>query len=169
MNFKLRPWKFEDKFALQKYANNPKIASKMTDGFPHPYNLEDAEKFITFATEMNPISIFAITIEDEAVGGIGIHLESDIHRLNAELGYWLAENYWGKGIVSKAIQEIVAYGFENFEITRIYARPFGSNVASQKVLEKAGFQFETKFEKTLIKNGVLEDEYYFSICKSKKK
>ena len=165
MNFKLRPWKFEDKFALKKYANNPKIAAKMTDGFPHPYNIEDAEKFITFASEMNPISIFAITIDDEAVGGIGLHLEKDIHRLNAELGYCLAENYWGRGIVSKAIQEIVKYGFENFEITRIYARPFGSNIASQKVLEKAGFKFETKFEKTLIKNGVLEDEYYFGLLK----
>src|SRR5690606_938234 len=97
--------------------------------------------------------ILAITIEDEFVGGIGLHPQNDIYRLNAELGYWLAEPFWGQGIISKAIQEMIQYGFAKLPIQRIFARPFGSNLASQRVLEKNGFILEARIKGCLIKNN----------------
>lgn len=162
MNCVIRPWKLSDLESLVKYANNPAVAKNMTDGFPHPYTKESGEKFLSMAMNA-PDRVFAIEVNDEAVGGIGVHPLSDIMRKNAELGYWLAEPFWGKGIVVNAIRQIVPVAFENLDIDRIFARPFGSNLASQRVLEKAGFKFEARFEKTIIKNGVLLDELYYAI------
>lgn len=163
MKAQIRSWSLDDVEDLVKYANNPRVAANLTDGFPHPYTKEDAERFITMAMSATPTRIFAIELNGEAVGGIGLHLQEDIYRNNAELGYWLAEPFWGKGIMTGIVKEIVNYGFAHFSINRIYARPFGSNMGSQRVLEKAGFQLEARFHKTLIKNGELEDELVFAI------
>lgn len=163
MNFSLRPWTLNDLDSLVHYANNPNIAKFMTDGFPHPYTKETGVKFIEFATTDNPIHIFAIDIEGKASGGIGVHFQSDIFRKNAELGYWLAEPFWSKGIMTKAIKEIVDFSFTNYDITRIFARPFGTNIGSQRALEKAGFKLEAKLEKTFFKNGEFDDELIYSI------
>src|SRR5271169_3198310 len=103
MVYKLRPWEISDLECLVRYANNPNIAKFLTDAFPHPYTIENGKAFIEFANKENPIHIFAIEINGQAVGGIGIHPQSDIHRKNAELGYWLAEPFWGQGMVTKAI------------------------------------------------------------------
>ncbi|MBK8516429.1 MAG: GNAT family N-acetyltransferase [Saprospiraceae bacterium] len=165
MEFKLRPWKLTDAGSLVKYANNLNIAKYLTDLFPHPYSSDDAIKFITMVSSGNPVSVFAIEIYGEASGGIGLHPQKDIFRNNAELGYWLAEPYWGQGIITRAIREMVKFGFENLDINRIYARPFGSNVGSQKVLEKAGFALEGRFLKTLIKMGEYEDELVYAVRK----
>lgn len=161
----IRPWKLSDLESLVKYANNPAVAKNMTDGFPHPYTKESGEKFLAMAMNA-PERIFAIVVNNEAVGGIGVHPMSDIMRKNAELGYWLAEPFWGQGIVVNAIKQIVPIAFTNLDIDRIFARPFGTNKASHRVLEKAGFKFETRFEKTIIKNGELVDELYYAIRKS---
>lgn len=150
---------------LVRYANNQNIASKLTDQFPYPYKKEDGESFIKMTMEHDPLQIFAISIEGKACGAIGLHPQLDIHRKNAELGYWLAEPFWGNGIIPGAIIQMVEYGFEHFEINRIFARPFGSNLASQRVLEKAGFQLEARFKNTTIKNGVYEDEIFYAIRK----
>ena len=163
MNFKLRPWTLDDLDSLVRNANNFNIAKFMSDKFPHPYTTEDGKAFIEIATKDNPINIFAIDIDGQAVGGIGIFLQSDIHQKNAEIGYWLAEPFWGKGIITKAINEIVDFGFKNYDITRIFARPFGINIASQRVLEKSGFKLEGKFEKALFKNGEYLDEMIYAI------
>lgn len=165
MEFKLRPWTLSDLPDLVKYANNPRIAGNMTDGFPHPYNEDNGRNFIAFATKDDPIHLFAIEINHQAVGGIGIHPQSDIHRKNAELGYWLAEPFWGKGIISRAIPQMVEFAFKTYDITRIYARPFGSNKASQRVLEKTGFKLEARLEKTIFKNGEFQDELIYAIRK----
>jgi RimJ/RimL family protein N-acetyltransferase len=163
MNFILRAWDAEDAENLVKYANNFNIAKNMTDAFPHPYTIADAKRFIEFATKDNPIHIFAIDIHGEAVGGIGIHPQSDIHRKNAELGYWLAQDFWSKGIITKAIREIVDFAFTAYDINRVFARPYGSNLASQRVLEKSGFKLEGRFEKTIFKNGEYLDELIYAI------
>ncbi len=165
MHFTLRPFTINDLESFVKYANNPKIANNLTDKFPHPYTIEHGKMFIEKATKNNPTNIFAIDINGEACGGIGIHPQDDVQRKNAELGYWLAEPFWGNGIISKAIPQIVEYGFKNFDITRIYARPYGTNAASQRVLEKAGFKLEGKFEKTLFKNGEFLDEWIYAVRK----
>ena len=163
MNFKLRSWKISDLDSLVKYANNKDIAKYMTDKFPFPYEDSNGRAFIEFATKDDPIHIFAIDIDGQAVGGIGIHPQDDIRRKNAELGYWLAEPFWGKGIISSAIKQIIDFAFETYDIDRVFACPFGTNSASQKVLEKNNFILEGKFEKSLIKNGELEDELIYAV------
>lgn len=136
----------------------------MTDGFPHPYTKTDGLRFIAFANQDDPVHIFAIDLDGEAVGGIGIHPQTDIHQKNAELGYWLGEPYWGRGIISSAIPLMIEFAFTTYpHINRIFARPFGRNIASQKVLEKNGFIREAVFEKTILKNGALEDEMIYAI------
>lgn len=162
--FKLRAWKKEDLKSLVKYANNLSIAKNMTDMFPHPYSEADGMSFIEFATQPGSAHIFAIEVDGEAAGGIGIHPQHDIHRKNAELGYWLGEPFWGMGIISRAIRQALDFAFRNYnDIDRIFARPFGSNTASQKVLKKNGFVREAHFEKTLIKNGELQYELVYAV------
>ena len=165
MNFKLRPWDLNDVESLVKYAGNYNIAKYMTNRFAHPYSREDGENFIKMAMEQNPTQIFAIEINGEACGGIGLHLQDDIYLKNAELGYWLGEPHWGKGVITKAINQMVEYGFDTFDINRIFARPFGSNIGSQRVLEKVGFILEASLEKTLFKNGKYLDELVYAIRK----
>lgn len=162
-DFKLRPWTIEDLDSLVLHANNFNIAKNMTDGFPHPYGEENGRNFIAIATKDNPVHIFAIEVDGKAVGGIGLHPQADIHQKNMELGYWLSEKYWGQGIVPRAIEQIVKFGFETYDVTRIFARPFGTNAASHRVLEKAGFTLEARFEKTLFKNGVFLDELIYAV------
>lgn len=165
MPIKLRPWTISDLPSLLKYANNPNIAANLTNGFPHPYTKADGLKFIAFANQDAPVHIFAIEVDGEAVGGIGIHPQHDIHEKNAELGYWLAEPYWGRGIISEAIPLVISFAFETFPITRIFARPFGRNIASQKVLEKNGFILEARLNRTIFKNGQFEDELIYGFRK----
>ncbi|HCT70544.1 MAG: GNAT family N-acetyltransferase [Lentimicrobium sp.] len=162
-SFTLRKWQLSDLESLMKHADNRKIADRLTDKFPHPYTRESGEGFLKMAMEKDPPSVFAIDVDGEAVGCIGIFPQDDIHRLNAEMGYWLSESYWGRGIMTAAICRMVDYGFKTFDISRIYARPFGSNPASQRVLGKAGFSLEARFEKVLIKNGELLDEVVYGI------
>lgn len=169
MKFQLRPWSPDDLDALIRYADNDRIAGNMTDQFPHPYTRERGEQFIQMALQHDPVRIFAIEVEGTAAGGIGLHPQSDIHRKNAELGYWLAEPFWGRGIVTGAVRQMVQYGFDNFDIDRIFARPFGTNIASQKVLEKAGFVLEARLEKTLYKDGKYLDEMIYGIRRIKER
>jgi RimJ/RimL family protein N-acetyltransferase len=163
MDFSLRPWTSNDLDSLIEFGNNKAIAKFMTDKFPNPYTKEKGESFIAFTQQHDPIHVFAIDVDGKAVGGIGIHPQDDIHCRNAELGYWLGEPFWGHGVITKAIIQMVDYGFTNFEIDRIFARPFGTNTASQKVLEKAGFKLEARFERSLYKNGEYLDELVYAI------
>ena len=162
MNVKLRKWNETELDNLVKYANNHNIAKWLTNQFPHPYTYEDGKTFLSMIANDKPTKVFAIELNTEAIGSIGIFPQSDIYEKNAEIGYWLAENYWGNGIMSKAIQEIVNYGFKTFDIVRIFARPFATNLQSQKVLEKAGFTIEAKLTKTLFKNGEFADELIYA-------
>ena len=149
MNFTLRPWQLSDIDSLAKYANNPNIAQFLTNGFPHPYTLENAKCFIKMVSQHNPTQIFAIDVNGEAVGSIGLHPQSDIMEKNIELGYFLGEPFWGNGIITESVKQMVVYGFQNFDIVRIYARPYGNNLASQRVLEKVGFKLEARIEKNI--------------------
>lgn len=161
--YQLRDWQIEDAKGLAKHANNFKIAEFMTNGFPYPYSDEDAERFVKMAIE-HPTSIFkAIDVGGEAVGGIGIHPQDDIYEKNAELGYWLSEQHWRKGIMTAAIREMLCFGFSKLAINRIFAISFGSNEGSKKVLVKAGFQLESILEKTIYKNGEYQDEHIYSV------
>lgn len=162
MDFELRPWKLSDLPSLVEHANNFNIARNLTDGFPFPYTEESGNFFIREIAAKNPDFILAIVIEGKAVGGIGIHPQTDIMRKNAELGYWLSEKYWGNGIITQAIKLIVEKAFKHLDINRIYARPFGSNLASQRVLEKAGFVMEARITQNIYKNETFEDELIYA-------
>lgn len=163
MNFQLRQWQNSDLTSLVKYANNFNIAKNLTDKFPFPYTEKDGIAFIHFATGDNGSKIFAIDVNNEAVGGIGIHPQPDVYQKNMELGYWLAEPFWGQGIITQAIKQTVDFAFANFEIERLFARPYGTNIASQRVLEKAGFVLEGRLEKTFFKNDEYLDELIYAI------
>lgn len=163
--FTLRPWALTDLDTLVRIADNFNIAKNLTNQFPHPYLPEHGRGFLERVTQASPPNILAIEIEGQAAGGIGLHPQSDIYIKNMEMGYWLAEPYWGKGIMSEAIRQMVDYGFRNWDITRIFARPFGTNIGSQRALEKAGFVLEGRFEKTLYKNGEFLDELIYAIRK----
>lgn len=161
--FLLRPFRLEDLPSLVKYANDPGIAANLTDAFPHPYTEESGRRFLAEAMKDLPFRR-CIDIGGEACGAVGLHPKADLWRRNMELGYWLAQQHRGKGIMTEAVRRMVRLGFETFpEITRIYATPFGSNVASQRVLEKAGFTLEAKLAGTLIKNGVVQDEWIYAV------
>lgn len=160
-NLKLRPLTSNDKYRLAELANNPKVAINLRDGFPHPYTIEDAEKFIqTFAIQ-EPQQIFAIDYNGEYAGNIGLHKAGDVYRLSAEIGYFLGESYWNKGIMTQAVNLICDYGFEKLDIIRIHAGIFEFNPASMRVLEKCGFKKEAVFEKAIIKAGKIYDEHRY--------
>ena len=162
--FLLRPYQLADKLSLVKYANNKNISNNLRDRFPNPYTEKDAEWFINFVLENNdPVTNFTIEINNEAAGGIGFWPGEDVYRLNAEIGYWLGEEHWGKGIMTNVIRSIIKYIFENFDIKRIYAMPFATSIGSVKALEKAGFTKEATIHKGVIKNGKVLDYYIYSI------
>lgn len=166
-DFILRKWKPSDAEDVAKYANNKKIADNLRDAFPHPYTLKDAEEFIAnclSADERQKI-FRAIEIDGKAAGSIGVFKGSDIYRKSAELGYWLAEPYWGKGIMSAAAAQICAEAFEKLDIVRIFAEPFAANAASRKALEKAGFVLEGVMKNAAIKNGEIFDYCMYALLK----
>ncbi|WKZ66565.1 MAG: GNAT family N-acetyltransferase [Flavobacteriales bacterium] len=161
--FLLRPFRGADLPALVRHANDPTVAAHLTDAFPHPYTEEHGRAFIAEALTSPPLRR-CIEVEGECAGAIGLHPKPDLWRRNLELGYWLAKEHRGKGIMTEAIRQMVELGFAGFpEVTRIYATPFGSNTASQKALEKAGFKLEAKLEGTLVKNGRVEDEWIYAV------
>lgn len=162
-DFKLRPWHADDLDSLVEQANNQHIARYMTNMFPHPYSRENGLAFIEFANLAEPFRIFAIEINGKAVGGVGIHPQTDIMCKNAELGYWLGEQYWGKGVMGSVIAAILPYAFKTFDIERLYGRVFGSNAASQHVLLKNGFILESNIPKVIYKDGIFEDELIYGI------
>lgn len=165
MNVTLRKWNLEDIDQLVAIANNKKIADNLTNNFPHPYTRESGEGFIDMALAQDPTCIFCIDIDGIAWGATGLHVQPDLFCKNMELGYWLAEAQWGKGVMSSAVRQIVEYGFDVFDINRIFARPFHTNIGSQKVLEKAGFTLEGRFEKTIFKSDKYYDELVYAIRK----
>ncbi|MBL7774378.1 MAG: GNAT family N-acetyltransferase [Saprospiraceae bacterium] len=162
-DFQLRPWRLDDLTNLVRFANNPLIAANLNNQFPHPYTPEDGEQFIRKNMEADPTRVFAIEIDGTAAGASGLHPQADIFCKNLEIGYWLAEPYWGRGIMTEVVRQMVRYGFGHFDVTRIYARAFGPNIGSQRVLEKAGFTLEARFEKTLFKNGAFMDELIYAV------
>lgn len=162
-NFTLRPWNTDDVDNLIKYGSNPNITRFMSDGFSNLFTPERAKAFIEFANTGNNRLYRTIDIDGEASGGIGVMLQPDIYCKNAELGYWLAEPFWGQGIITSAIKLIVVEAFQTFDINRIFAVPYSNNPASHRVLEKAGFKLDARHEKKVFKNGEYLDELVYVI------
>lgn len=159
----IRPWKSRDIPRLVQLANNPRVAANLLNAFPHPYGRKNAIAFLKWVHSEVPPHILAIEYNGEAVGSIGLHPQQDVFAHNMEMGYFIGEPYWGKGIATSAVKLMVEYGFNTFAVERIFARPFGTNEGSRRVLEKAGFTFEARLEKTIYKNGVYLDELIFAV------
>jgi len=162
----LREWRRGDEESLVRHANNVNIWRNLRDSFPHPYTLADAKHWIEVANPGAPITSFAIVVEAEAVGGIGLVLWEDVFRRSAEIGYWLGEEYWGRGIVTEAVRAVTEYAFANFDLCRIYAGVFEWNAASARVLEKAGYEFECRLRKSITKDGRTVDELIYTMIRA---
>lgn len=165
-NAKLRLWSLKDAKSLSLHANNIKIANNLRNEFPHPYTHKDAIRWLKFALD-NPNLLLAISIDDKAVGGIGVIYKTDVYHRSAEIGYWLGEKHWNKGIMTDAIGTLVQHTFCNTNIIRIYAGTFETNIGSVKVLEKVGFQLEAIHKNAVFKNGKFMNEYLYVIFKDK--
>jgi ribosomal-protein-alanine N-acetyltransferase len=163
---KLRPWSVKDAGRLAEIANNKNVADNLRDGFPFPYAVSDAINWLNLIIPENqPPQFFAIVSDNYIAGSIGIVTKSDIYRKNVEIGYFLAEEYWGKGIITKAVKAATAYAFSQFDIVRVYAEPFADNPGSRRVLEKAGFKCEAIFKNYVIKNGIIKDSCIYSVLR----
>jgi ribosomal-protein-alanine N-acetyltransferase len=158
----IRPWRLDDAESLAKHANNRKIRLGLRDLFPYPYSINDAREFLQTAMTEQPVKNFCIEVDGAAAGGIGFRLGQDVHRHTAEVGYWLGESFWGRGIMSEALAAFTDFCFDNFPLRRLYAEPFGNNVASARVLEKAGFVFEGCLKSNVVKNGKLLDSLLYA-------
>jgi [ribosomal protein S5]-alanine N-acetyltransferase len=163
----LRSWKAQDAEALTKYANNRNISMNMRDGFAFPYTAENAHAFLEAVSRQNPVTFYAIATPDEAIGGIGVTINADVHRLSAELGYWLAEPYWGKGIMTESVLMFTDHIFEFFGLARIYAEPYANNAGSCQVLQKAGFVLEGRMRNNVIKDGQILDQFLYAKVKER--
>ncbi len=149
----IRSWRKDDADSIARLANNRAVWRNLRDRFPHPYARKDARSWIRTARRADPQTFFAIDVEGEAVGGIGLHPQSDILRRSMEIGYWLGEPYWGRGIATQVVVAMTRYAFEHFDIARLYGYVFEWNPASGRVLEKAGYRLEGRLRKAVTKNG----------------
>jgi RimJ/RimL family protein N-acetyltransferase len=164
-NYMIRSWKMDDAPSIVKYANNVNIWRNLREEFPNPYTLPVAQDFISKITAQDPETVFAIATPKEAIGGIGLLIGRDIHRYTAELGYWLAEPFWNKGIMTEAVKLIADYAFEHLNLNRVFAEPYDRNHASMRVLEKAGFQFEGRLKGNAYKDGEILDQLLYAKLK----
>jgi RimJ/RimL family protein N-acetyltransferase len=161
----LRPWRPGDESSLVRQANNRNIWRNVRDLFPYPYTPQHAREWVNRAGRVHPLTNFAIVVDGEAVGGVGLVLRDDIYRRSAEIGYWIGEEFWGRGIVTEAVVAVTEWGFANFDVCRIYAGVFEWNPASMRVLEKAGYAFEARLSKQVTKDGETIDEFIYAIVK----
>lgn len=163
----IRPWRIGDEAALVKHANDRKIWLNVRNRFPYPYTRKDAEVWVRVAgADRNMINL-AIEVAGEAAGGIGVVFKDDVYHRGAEIGYWLGEAYWNRGIATQAVKAMTAHIFKKpqYDICRIYAGIFEYNTASARVLEKAGYQLEARLRNNVTKDGKTVDELVYAILK----
>lgn len=158
----VRSWSTADVDSLVKYANNRNISINLRDRFPHPYTRDIAQAFIRSVRERLPETAFAIAVNGEAVGGIGFVLQDDIERVSAEIGYWLAEPLWGRGIATDAVRAMTGFAIAQHALTRVYARVAEWNTASMRVLEKCGYSLEARLCRSAIKDGRIIDQVQYA-------
>ena len=171
MDFILREWRREDAADVARYADNEKIARNLRDVFPHPYALADAQGFLDICIAGDPeTSLFrAIEIDGRAAGSIALCRGGDVYQKTAELGYWLAEDYWGRGIMTQAVRQLCREGFSRWDIQRIHAEPFAHNAGSRRVLEKAGFSLEGVMRRGVFKRGQVCDFCMYALLREEGK
>jgi len=151
-----------DAESMAQHANDRRIWVQLRDRFPHPYSVADARSFIDLMSREDPCTSFAIVVDERCVGGIGLERQHDVHRLTAELGYWLGCDFWGRGIATQAIVGVTYWAFETLDLQRVFAEPYADNLASCRALEKAGFTLEGTLRRSVIKDGVIRDQRMYA-------
>ena len=164
---KIKKWDLADAADLAAAISNKKVQDNLRDGLPYPYTEKDGREYISsvLSADEKETFAFAITVDGRVIGSIAVFRQGNIHRQTAELGYYIAEGYWGKGIMTEAVKQICAYVFSKSDIIRIFADPFAYNAASCRVLEKAGFQYEGTLRSNAVKNGKVIDMKMYSLLK----
>jgi ribosomal-protein-alanine N-acetyltransferase len=158
----IRTWRRSDLESLVANANNRNVWLNLRDQFPFPYTKRDGQTFLRHMRERKPETVFAIAVQGHAVGAIGFVLQKDVDRVSAEIGYWLGEPFWGRGITSEALVVVTRHAVEKHGLTRLFAVPFAANVASCRVLEKAGYTLEGRLRRSAIKDGKIVDQLMYS-------
>ena len=161
----LRSWRRGDEASLVRYADNRNVSRNLKDRFPSPYTAADAEAWITYASGQRPATSLAIAVDDAVVGGIGIDVGADVFRRSAEIGYWLGEPFWGRGIATEALGAMTEYAFEHFDICRLEAGVFEWNPASMRVLEKNGYVLEGRARLGIVKDGRIGDRLLYALVR----
>jgi ribosomal-protein-alanine N-acetyltransferase len=154
----VRDWTAGDLASLVRHANNRNVWINLRDRFPHPYTDTHAREFLAHVRQQDPTTVWAIEVDGEAAGAIGLVILTDIERVSAEIGYWLGEAHWGRGMTTAALKAVTTEAFRRFDLRRIFALPFADNVASIRVLEKAGYTLEGRMPDSAIKNGLIRDQ-----------
>jgi RimJ/RimL family protein N-acetyltransferase len=166
MEVQLRPWKYADAEDLARLANNRKIWDNARDQFPHPYTLKKADEWLSAVLAQKPVCNYAITVDGKLAGGVGIVPQEDVARCSAEIGYWVGEPFWGQNVATLAVMRILPIAWKELPgLTRIYGQVFDFNKASMRVLEKCGFHLESIRKRSVIKNGVVGDDFIYVILR----
>lgn len=167
MDVKIRKWRLEDAADLAAALSDRQVLDNLRDGLPYPYAASDAKAYISamLNADENDTFAFAVTADGRVVGSAGAFRQGNIHRQTAELGYYVAREVWGRGIMTKAVRQICDYIFAETDIIRIFAEPFARNIGSCRVLEKAGFQLEGTLRQNAVKNGQVLDMKLYSLLK----
>ena len=162
---RIRSWRPGDAPSLSRHASSRKVWLNVRDHFPHPYTVADAERWVELATTTAPETQFAIEVDGEAAGGIGLFLKQDVERRGAEIGYWLGEAHWGRGLMTGIVREFTAWAFDEFDLLRIFAVVFEWNPASCRVLEKAGYTLEGRLRRAVVKDGHVLDQFLYAVVR----
>jgi len=158
----VRDWAADDLASLVRHANNRSVWMQLRDRFPYPYTESAGRGFLAHVANSQPKTVWAIEVDGVAAGGIGIVPLSDVERVSAEIGYWLGESFWNRGIVTEALRAVTAEVLEAFDLQRLFALPFADNRASVRVLEKAGYTLEGRLRQSAIKDGRVRDQFLYA-------
>jgi [ribosomal protein S5]-alanine N-acetyltransferase len=161
----VRSWSWRDREAIVRHANNRNVSINLRDRFPYPYTLSDARRWLECVVGEQPETSFAIDVAGEAVGSIGYTLQHDVAHRSAEIGYWLGEEFWGRGIATEALIAVTNHAFANYDLCRLYAHVFEWNRGSARVLEKAGYTFEGVLKKSVTKDGKTIDQLMYAMVR----
>lgn len=165
---KLRSWHPDDVESIVRHANNRKVWLNLRDQFPHPYTRADAEDWINRARSARPETSFVIDVAGEAVGSLGFELRTDVERYSAEVGYWLGEAFWGRGICTAVLKTATQYALKTYDLNRVFALPFSGNQASIRVLEKTGYRWEGILRRSAFKDGRFRDQEVYALVIDKR-
>jgi RimJ/RimL family protein N-acetyltransferase len=161
----LRPWRASDAASLIRHANDREVWRNLRDRFPHPYTPDDAAAWLTWVAQQAPCTHWAIEVQGEAAGGIGLTIGEDVHARVAEVGYWLGRAFWNRGVATEALIAVTEHAFAAHDLLRIEAHAFGWNAASMRVLEKAGYLREACLRRAVVKDGEVTDMVIYAVLR----